>query len=99
MLAALEYLKALFIFTQMNDQQCKSGIRNYLGLRAGPVNPRSLHCQCGTLMSDPDHPYTILHLSAARIGRNDICESALYRGMQRAGMSVSKQPKNRHVQV
>ena len=50
-------------------------------------------------MSDPDHPHTCVHLSGARIGRHDICENAWYRGMQRAGMSVSKQPKNQHLQM
>ena len=77
----------------------KSGVWNYLGLSVGPVNPGSLRCQCGTLMSDPDHPHTCVHLSGARIGRHDICENAWYRGMQRTGMSVSKQPKNRHLQM
>ena len=87
------------IFLQMNDQQYKSGVWNHLGLSVGPVNPGSLRCQCGTLMSDPDHPHTCVLLSGARIGRHDICENAWYRGMQSAGMSVSKQPKNRHLQM
>ena len=44
------------IFMQMNDHQYKSGVWNYLSLIIGPVNPGSLRCQCGTLMSDPDYP-------------------------------------------
>ena len=89
----------LVIFKQMNDQQYKSGVWNYMGLSVGPVNPGSLRCQCGTLMPDPDHPHTCVHLGGARIGRHDIRKNAWYRGMQHAGMSVSKQPKNRHLQA
>ena len=47
----------LVIFTEMSDHQYKSGVWNYLGLSIGPVNPGALRCQCGTLMSDPDHPH------------------------------------------
>ena len=49
-------------FTQMGDQQYKSGVWNYLGFSISPVNPGSLRCQCGSLMSDPDHPHTCVHL-------------------------------------
>ena len=63
------------------------------------MNLSSLRCQCGTLMSDPDDAHRCVHLSGARIGCHDICESTWYRGLQRAGMSVSKQPKNRHLQM
>ena len=89
----------LVIFTEMSDQQCKSGVWNYLGLSIGPVNPGALRCQCGTLMSDPDHPHTCVHFGGARIGRHDMYENAWYRGMKRAGMSVCKQAKNRHLQL
>ena len=87
------------IFLQMNDQQDKSGVWNYLGLSVGAVNPGSLRCQCGTHSCPTRTTHTCVHLSGARIGRHDICEIACYRGMQRAGMSVSKQPKNRHLQM
>ena len=59
------------IFLQMNDQQYESGVWNYLGVSVGPVNPGSLCCQCVTLMSDPDHPHTCVHLSGTRIGHRD----------------------------
>ena len=66
----------LAIFMKMSDQQYKSGVWNYLGLSIGPVNPGSLRCQCGTLMSHPDHPHTYVHLGGARIGRHDTCKNA-----------------------
>ena len=41
------------IFLQMNDQQYKSGVWNYLGLSVGPVNPglSLIH------ISEPTRPY------------------------------------------
>ena len=60
------------IFTQMNDQQYKSGVWNHLGLSVDPVNPGSLRCECGSSMSDPNHPRTCVHLDSARIGSHDI---------------------------
>ena len=93
-----DYAMPFVILTQMNDQQYKPDVGNYLGLSVGPVNLGSLRCQCWTLLSDPDHPQTCVHLGGANIGRHDTYKSAWYRGMQHAGMSVSKQPKNQHLQ-
>ena len=87
------------IYTQMNDQQYRSGVWNYLGLSVGPVNPGSLRCQWGLFMTEPDHLHSCMHLSGAIVGRKDFCENAWYRGVQRAGMSASKQPKNLHLQM
>ena len=49
-------------------------------------------------MSDPDPPHACVHLGGARVGRHDMCENILYRGVQREGISVCKQTKNRHLQ-
>lgn len=69
------------------------------GLSAGPVSPEKLS-QFGTLMSVPDHPHTAcVHLGGAIIDRHDLRENAWYPGMQHAGMSVHKQPQNRHMQT
>ena len=82
---------------QMNDHRYKSGVWNYLGI--GPVNPGSMRCECETLMSDTDHPHICVHLMGARIGPHDVFANAWYRVMQRAGMYVSKRPRNQHLQM
>ena len=82
------------VLLQMNNDQYKPGTWNYLDIRDGLVNPWSVRSQCGTLMSGPDHPHTCVHLNGARMGQCDIHENGRYRGMQRAGMYVSKKSKN-----
>ena len=56
-------------FMQINYHQYKSGVWNHLGISISLANPGSLCCQFGTLVSDPDHPHSCVHLGGERIGR------------------------------
>ena len=57
----------------MNDEPYKSGVWNYLGLSAGPVNPGCMCCDDEPLMFDPDIPHTCVYsTSSAIISRGDI---------------------------